>query len=422
MNQRTELLPGVFLRSVTSEKFKTGCFSVSLLRPHCRAEAAKNALLPSVLLRGCRSYPDILAISTRLDELYGATLGTLVRKKGEVQMTGFYADFIEDCFTPDHAPVFAGMVEFLRQVLLEPLLEDGCFRADAVRGEKVNLINAIEAQKDDKRSYAVQRLLQVMCPDEAYGVPRLGDAAEVEEITPALLYRHYRTILATSRVEIFYLGRQSHAQVCDAFRTALSALPRQACTPVGTAVRRSAAAPRCASEAMDVTQGKLAIGLRTGCTASDAGYPALLLLNVVLGSGVTSKLFLNVREKLSLCYYASSSLEKFKGVMLISSGIDFDCYDKARTAILHELEDCKNGRISSEELESARRMAVSSLLSMQDAPGRLEDYYTGMAITEHMPEPEALMQAVQTLTIEELAQAARNITLDTVFFLRGAEQ
>lgn len=408
------------MQTVTTDKFKTGCFSINLLRPLCRGEAAINALIPSVLLRGTEQYPDIRAISTRLDDLYGATMGTLIRKKGEVQMTGFYADFIEDCFVPEGEAVFAPMVDFLRQVLCHPLLRNGSFTPEAVAGEKQNLINAIEARKNDKRSYANQLMLAQMCAGEAYGVPRLGLAEDLAQVTPESLYSHYRRLLATSRIEIFYLGRQPQQAVASAFREALKELPRSQTVPVGTEVVRTAAAPKSSQVAMDVTQGKLSIGLRTGCTVSDPQYPALLLLNVILGSGTTSKLFMNVREKLSLCYYANSSIEKFKGVMVISSGVEFADLDRAKDAILRELEDCRQGIISQEEMDAARRMVLSSLKATQDAPGRLDDFYLGMAVTEgNMLDLDELADAVERLRAEDVAAAARNVTLDTVLYIRG---
>ena len=192
MIQQLPVVPGVRLHAMQTDKFKTGCFSVNFRRPHSKKDAALDALLPSVLLRGTERHPDIRSISMRLDELYGATFGTLVRLKGEVKLTGFYADFIEDDFLPEGETVFAPMLDFLEEVLYHPCLQDGCFPESSVEGEKQNLINAIEASLNDKRTYASLRLRSLMCEGEAYGVPRLGCAEDVRQITPELLYRHYR--------------------------------------------------------------------------------------------------------------------------------------------------------------------------------------------------------------------------------------
>lgn len=420
LNRRIEILPGIFLRTVTSDKFKTGCFSVNLLRPLCSAEAAKNALVPSVLLRATAQYPDIAAITDHLDDLYGATLGALVRKKGEVQMVGFYADFIEDCFVPE--PVFAPMVDFLGQVLCDPLLQDGCFTPEAVEGERQNLIRVMQARIDEKRSYATSQMLQTMCQAEAYSEPRLGNAEELEDVTPQNLYAHYQNLLATSRIEIFYLGRQPEQVVADCFTKALRGIQRRACVAVSTQVVQRADAVRRCSKQMDVTQGKLSLGLRTGCTVTDANYPALMLLNSILGGGVSSKLFHNVREKRSLCYYANSVLEKYKGIMVISSGVALDQMQTAEAAILKELDDCRNGVISRQELADAKRAVLSALAAWRDAPGALDDYYLGMAVAEGMQELDALAQAVKPLQLADVQAAAQNLTLDTVFYLTGVEK
>ena len=160
--------------------------------------------------------------------------------------------------------------------------------------------------------------------------------------------------------------------------------------------------------------------MRTGITASDPDYPALVLLNSVYGSGVTSKLFVNVREKRSLCYYASSAVEKFKGLMIVSSGISFDQYETARDAILAELDACRRGEITPEELESARRSLISAVRAGLDTPAALDDWYIGMSI-EPCDDPETMLQKLPALTVEDVVRAARRITTDTIYFLKGDE-
>lgn len=421
LSKREMILPGVYLTCVRSEKFKTGCMSISLLRPLRREEASANALIPTVLLRGCESCPDISSISAFLDSHYGASVGTLVRKKGEVQAVGFFADFLEDAMTLDHEPVLEPMLSFVGDLLLRPVLENGAFVESYVEGEKQNLINAIESRINDKKSYAVSQLLKVMCKNEAYGVARLGEKEDVQALDAKSLYAIYRALLTHSQIEIFYLGRREEAQVRALMVQMLRGLPRGELTAVGTDVVPRAKELKSCREAMDITQGKLSLGLRTGCTALDPAYPAMLLMNAVFGSGVTSKLFLNVREKLSLCYYASSSLEKFKGVMVISSGIEFDKYETARDEILRQLDACRDGQISEDELESARRAILSSLKTGMDSPGRLDDYALGQAILGVEGTMADLAELVKAVTLEQVVQAAQRVTLDTEFFLEGVQ-
>lgn len=421
MEQRIALMPGVYLTAVQTDKFKTGCFSINFLRPMCREEAGLNALIPSVLLRGSEHYRDIPSISARLDTLYGASMGTLVRKKGEVQLVGFFADFIEDALVGE--PVFEPVMEFMAEILLHPLTKNGGFVPEFVEGEKRNLANAIEARINDKRSFAMSELLRLMCPDEAYGVPRLGELSDVARADAQGLFAHYRRLLRESQAELFYMGRQSAQQVAQCLRRVLGELPRaEAFTPVKTVQGHAPDVPQELRRTLDVTQGKLCIGFRTGCTVCDAQYPALLLLNAVFGGGVTSKLFQTVREKLSLCYYAGSSIEKFKGVMVVSAGIEFDRYETAKNEILHQLQLCCDGEITDDELESARRYLLSELTLAQDSPGRLDDFYMGQVVAGLSGSMQDLSDGIRRVTKQDIAAAAQRLRLDTIYFLEGVQE
>lgn len=414
-----EILPGVTLRAVQTKKYKTASLSISLLRPLCSEEAAGNALIPSVLLRGTKDHPDMAAISDFLDTCYGAGIGGLIRKKGEVQTLGFYADFINDRLAPDGMPVLASMISFLGELLLQPVLQDGAFVPEFVEGEKLNLLNTIASRINDKRGYASRQMLRAMFAGEAYATDRLGEPDEVKAITPASLYEHYQMVLAHSQVEVFYVGEADPETAAALLKAALSSIPRAEQTQTGTVVRDMVAAVRTVEETMDVTQGKLCMGLRTAVTGADARYPALLLLNTIYGGGVASKLFRNVREKHSICYYANSALDKHKGVMAISSGIDCADYEKAKAAILAELEDCKAGRITEEELETARQAAVSALQAGMDSPGRMDDYSLGLVVSGCTGTMEDLTELVRGVTVQQVIDAANTLHLDTIYFLKG---
>ena len=420
MTKNLCIAPGVTLRALQTDKFKTGCFSVNFLRAHSREDAPLDALLTSVLLRGTEKYLNMRHISMRLDELYGASFGTLVRRKGEVKLFGFYADFIEDDFLPEGEHVFAGVVDLLRQILYHPYTENGCFCERFVENEKQNLIHEIEASLNDKRTYATGQMLRRMCEGEAYGVPRLGYAEDVAKITPEQLWAHYLRTLKSCRIEIFYAGRKSLEEAAAQFGKVFSSREEAEWEQAGTQVISEVEAVREYSESMDITQGKLVLGLRCGITADDPDYAALNLLNAVYGAGMTSKLFMNVREKLSLCYYASSTFDKYKGMMLISSGIAFENYEIAKNAILEELEACRRGEISEQELEAARVQVLSSLRAAMDAPARLDDFYVGQAVLPSRDIPE-LMREIEALTVADLSRAAQRIRLDTVYFLKGDE-
>ena len=418
MNHRTEILPGVYLTAVQSDKFKTGCFSLNLLRPMKKEEAAANALIPSVLLRGSETCPDIASISAKLDELYGASVGTLVRKKGEVQLVGFYCDYVQDEYVDE--PVFAPLMAFLAELLLNPRLENGAFPEAVVDSEKLNLENAMLSRINDKRTYAASQLIRTMCAGQPYGIPRIGEPEDLTEITAKSLYAHYRDLLATSRVELFYMGSLSPEAVTKVLQAALAELPRaEVFVPVGTTPAPAARPLQEKTERLDVTQGKLSLGFFTDITAKDPRYPALVLAATVFGGGATSKLFTNVREKMSLCYYASASFEKFKGVLSVSSGVEFSKLETAKTEILRQLEACKAGDITDDELESARGYLVSDLKIAMDSPGRLDDYYMGQILLEQDGTMQDLASAIARVTKQEAAEAIQALRLDTIYALEG---
>lgn len=421
LTERIQLMPGIFLNMFQTDRFKTGCFSFNLLQPLTLEDAAPNALLPSVLLRGCRAYPDMQSISHRLDHLYGATVGTLVRKKGEVQTVGLYTDFLEDRYA-ENEPLFSQMMEFLGQLLFEPCGAPEGFVEEYVESEALNLANTLDSRINDKRAWAVNRLLHHMCKEEAYSVPRLGEKETLSGINGKNLYERWQKMLSTSPIELFYLGQQSKETVLQAMDKLLKQLPARQVRPMpGSAVIRPQRDVQYVQEAMDVTQGKLTIGLRTDITVEDPRYPALTMLNAVYGSGMTSKLFVEIREAQSLCYYASSSMDKFKGVMMVDCGIEFRNYEIALEGILHQLELCKQGQITEAELESARSYLISSLKAGNDSPGRLDDYAIGQAIADFSDTMDDFAARLQTVTREQVVEAANSLSLDTVYFLNGVE-
>lgn len=419
--ERIQLRPGVWLNYVQTDRFKTGCFSFNLLRPLTMEASAPNALLPSVLLRGCKDYPDMQQISQRLDTLYGASCGTLVRKKGEVQSVGLYADFLEDRYAEGDA-VFSEMMSFIKSLLFEPCKGPAGFVEDYVAGEKLNLANTIDSRINEKRTYAVSRLLKHMCAGEAYAVPRLGEKDTLETATAETLYTRWQDLLVTSPVELFYLGQQPKEVVLAAMEAMVSALPeRKELVKTETQVVCPDRPVQYVEEAMDVTQGKLTIGLRTPITVHDPRYPALMVMNTVYGAGMTSKLFEKIREEQSLCYYANSSMDKFKGVMVVGSGIEFANYEVARDGILHQLDLCKQGEITTDELESARSYILSALRTGNDSPGRLDDYAIGQSIAGLTGSMDDLAAQIKMVTLDQVVEAADTLTLDTVYFLKGVE-
>lgn len=416
---RREIMQDVFLTYLPAQHFKTSRLTLNLVTGLDRASASANALLPAVLRRGTVRCPDMESLSAVLDTLYGANIDYTVRKKGERQCVGFAAGFIDDGFTPHGERLLEPVAQQLGELLLEPVTRDGCFLSEYVDSEKANLIDAIRALKNDKRDWADIRLMQEMCAGEPYSVLRLGDEETAGAITADALYRHGQELMASSRVELIYCGGAEERRVEDAVLSALARLPRGSQTPLPP-VRRAAApeTPRCIIETMDVTQGKLAMGYR--CTSDD--YPAMVLANLIFGGTSNSKLFLNVREKHSLCYYASSSYARSKGILTVSSGVEVTDFERAEEEIERQLHAVQQGDWEDWEQEGALQAIRTSLLSLTDSQGALENFYLGQIASGATETPEELASSLQQVTKERIVAAARTVTPDTVYFLRGKEE
>lgn len=408
---------GVTLRCFQDDRFKQSCISLQFIRPMCKEEAALNALLPAVLLRGCESARDMRQITLRLDDLYGASVGSLVRRIGDCQTTGFSCNFIEDAFALEGDSVLAPMVAFLGELLLQPVLEQGVFSKDFVESEKRNLILTIEAQLNDKRAYAAGQLFHYMAKADSYGIPRLGEKEQVAAITAKSLYAHYQKLLRESPVEIFYVGSKPACQVAEQMRLLFANIRRTA-RPMPRQMPFCDGGKENITESLEVSQGKLCMGFVTPITIGDPRYCAMQVLNMIFGGGMTAKLFMQVREKLSLCYDISSSFYGRKGIMTVSSGIDFDKKDQVQKKVQELLSDCAAGSISQEELDSAKNALISSLQGTHDSPGAIENFYSTAAISGLGMTPEEYIENISQVRISQVAEAAATVSLHSVYFLK----
>lgn len=422
---RTELIPGVWLTALRSDKFKTGCLSINLLTQLKRETAAFNAVLPFVLRRGTRFHPDMQTIAAELDSLYGTGVEPIVRKIGEIQCIGFYASFPDRKYLPAGSEVFEKTANLSCEMLLAPNTRGGLFLPAYVESEKEKLLELIRSRVNEKRSYAHFRLLEQMCCYEDYAVSRFGTEDTAESIYYQKLTKYYHSLISASPVEIFYCGSMEASKVANILSDALSGMTRGEINyDIGTDIRMNAVEDKVRSfvDEMSVTQGKLVMGFRLGECMEEPDLAAIYVFNAVYGSGVTSKLFMNVREKLSLCYYASSLVDTHKGIMLVSSGVDFDKVEEAKSEILAQLEAVKSGDISDEELEAARRSVASDLCACLDSQGELEGFYLANTIDGLEFSPDELAALVCDVSREDVIKIASSVVLDAEYFLRGGSE
>lgn len=421
MLQTIELLPGVTLRCVPARHFKQGCLSIQFLRPMCREECAVNALIPSLLLQGTAKRPDLRALTLHLDDLYGASVGELVRRIGDYQTVGLYCGFIDDRFALPGDRVLEPMIGFLKELLLEPVIEDGGFCKEFVASEKRNLIATIEAQRNDKRAYTAAQMLKKMCAADSFGIPRLGEKEQMAAVDARSAYTHYQRILRESPVEIMYVGSAPAEQVAGYVKEIFADIPREpADLPDHTPFRDGGGGDY--TEAMEVTQGKLSMGFVTPIINRGKDFAPMQVFNTIFGAGMTSKLFTQVREKQSLCYSIGSGYYGSKGILTVSAGIDFAMEQKVKEEILKQLDACCRGDITREELTAGKEAILSGLRGVYDSPGAIEAYESTAVVGQLGLSLEEYRRATEAVTAEQVAQAARTLKLHTTYFLKGVER
>lgn len=419
MTETLTLEPGLTLRCFRDTRFKQGCISIQFLRNMTEDEAAMNALLPAVLLRGTMKHPDLRAITAHLDTLYGASVSPMARRVGDRQTAGLYCSFMDDRFAMPGDKVLEPMAAFLEELLFQPLLQNGCFVPEIVESEKKNQISAIESEYNDKRLYAVSRTIETLCRGDSFAIPRMGTVAETGAITPEKLFAHYEKLLTESPIEIFYVGAADSQTVAGLLIPVFgdrNRKPMQLPPQTGLNVFNEDAV----TETQEVSQGKLVLSYVTDVTNRDDSFAAMQVMNVLFGGGMTSKLFQNVREKLSLCYSIGSSYYAAKGIVLVSAGIDFDKEDAAREEIARQLAACVEGCITPEELMAAKEALSSGLRAVHDSPSAIENYYQTAALAGVARTAESHLAAVQKVTVEDVVRMAKTLRPAATYFLKGA--
>ena len=421
MIQTFDISTGVRLRCFRTNRVKQGRLSIQLVRPMCREEMAMNALLPAVLLRGTRKHPDLRAITIHLDDLYGAAVSDLVRRIGDHQATGLICSFTEDRFALPGDKILEPVLDFLRELLLEPLTAEGAFLPEIVESEKKNRIADIESEFNDKRLYAANSLIRIMGREDSYGLPRIGDKQSVEAITPEGLYRHYLRVLRSAPVEIFYVGSVAPETMAELLTPMFQGLDRQVETLPPHTPLNDVGGQRIKQESA-ASQSLLNLGFVTEGTPSDPDHAAMRVFNTLFGGGMTSKLFRNVREKLSLCYFVGSEYYRAKGILTVAAGIDAEQEKTVRKEVLAQLEACKTGDFTEEELKAAKEALLSGLRGVYESPGSIESFFSTRVLSGIPGGVEEYRAAIEAVTAEDVMAAAATVREHSAFFLKGVGQ
>ena len=415
---KTDLWDSVSLTSIKSDKFKTGMISFSLAMPLSAEHTALNLLLSGVMLRGSEKYPSMAHLNRRLDELYATSIDIKNARFGKNEMFLITAEILDNAFVGDETDVLDGTAEVVADLLLHPLTDGEAFPKSSVEREKVTVCDAIRAEINNPKSYASNRCAELMHAADGDFAHVKGLLQIVEDTDEISLYAHYKNLIENAKLNVFYIGSEEHGYVADIIKKHFSSFAgkQTALIPIKAEELTSL---KEVTEPFAVSQGKLSMGFRIGvCTGSEE-YFAAVLFNEIFGSSPASKLFMNVRERLGLCYYCASSYDTYLGNITVASGIDVANFDITKSEILRQLDEIKNGNISDAELEAAKKSIAHWYRQMYDYPFELFAFYSTRQLFGIDASPEEYLGIFEAVTREQVVSVANKMSLNVVYFLKG---
>lgn len=415
---------GINFSYLPMSKFKTNYFEVCFVVDLEREYTTKLSLLAGVLLRASKNYPGISEINNRLDYLYDMNVSMRSFKRGERLVLSYECDFLKNDFLPDAGEnLLSEAVEMFRELVFNPYLSNGVFDKKILDSEKVELSNSIKSLINYKNAYVKEKCIETLCEGERYAVSEQGNLEDIEKVTPENLYEFYKWLVSCARIEVFFCGETDFEKTASDFGKIFH--DNTVRTPVTLSetfiTSRVKDEPMQVCEEMEVSQGKLAMGFRTGVSVSDSDSTALTLFCEILGGSPMSKLFMNVREKLSLCYYCRSVTDSYKGIMLILSGIQSENKDKSFNAIMKELSDIQCGNVTDEEFDAAKLSIINSYKTLEDSPAGLCTWYMSRIICDNFLNPANVIEQLEKVTLDDVVKVSKKVKLDTVYFLKGSD-
>lgn len=410
------------LHVLPTDRFKTFSITAYMGTPLHESSVTSTALIPFVLRRGNSTFPETKHFREKLDDLFGASLGFDIMKRGDYQITQFRMDIIDDRYVKLNSSLLEEGLHFFTETLFRPVMKEGVFLQTYVESEKNSLRKKLESVINDKGKYASKRCMEEMCKEEPYRLYPLGRIEDLDFINPESLTSRYNLWLKHAPIDLYVVGNTSLSQVESIVRSIMD--PFLSSTPstyVRNSDHNSSHELRTVIERLDVNQGKLNLGMRLPITYADERYGAALMFNGILGGYPHSKLFINVREKASLAYYASSQFDGHKGIITVQSGIDMGNYDKAVSIILKQLEEIQDGKISELEINQTKAMISNHLLSIQDGAFDMISFDFNSYISGKERTVISLIEDVNATLPDQIQQVAKEVSLEMIYFLRDRQ-
>jgi predicted Zn-dependent peptidase len=412
-------LNGLTVHTIQTSKYKTNTLILKMNAPLREDTVTLRALLPYVLQSATASYPSTTKLRTYLDDLYGATLQVDLMKKGEWHDMTFRIDVANEAYLKDTSPILKDALLLLGDILLNPALENGAFLPNIVEQEKRSVRQRIQAVFDDKMRYSNLRLVEEMCKEEPYHLHVNGRVEDIEAITPAALYDYYKKVLEEDAIHLYVIGDINQEEVLENVNQVFKLPAKTTRQHRGENESKKIEKVNEVIEKQDIKQGKLNIGYRTNIVYGDSEYFALQVFNGIFGGFSHSKLFINVREKASLAYYAASRVESHKGLLMVMSGIDAKNYDQAVQIINEQMEAMRQGDFTQEELDQTKAVIHNQILETIDTARGLVEVLYHNELANTAISVEDYLEGIKAVTKEEVMAAAKQVEQDTIYFLRG---
>lgn len=415
---------GVRFHEIGTDKFKMSRLSLNFILPADRERSPTVRLMLATMMRGCRKYPSIISINKKLDEIYGATVAWRAVTVGDKHIFKISCEMLGNRFrfADDSESIVERVCRVILDILFDPLLDEKGFLPEAnFESEKKLAIDAILAKINDQKAYASEKCRRLLYGDSPLGIGTEGELDQIRNMTLEDVSRSVMSFFEKAAVECYYYGNDDVSGVKAMIDEAFSGVDRDNVEVCGreycfeaekNEIKRSV-------ESMDVAQSRLNIGAVCNTVMSDADYCAICVFNEIFGGSSQSKLFMNVRELHSLCYYCYSSYHSASGVIMIGCGIAAENYDRAYAEIVAQLEGMKNGNITDAEIENSKKMLISGIKQMYDSPAAMEAYNFRRVLAGIDELPERTIEKVMSVTKDDIVAAANKVRISAVYFLEG---
>lgn len=419
--KKTEIKKGINLHTIQTDKFKTNLIAIMLTTKLNKENVTKNALIPAILRRGTKELSTQEEINKKLEEMYGASLDCGLDKTGDNQVLKFYIETVNDTFLPQDAEnMLKTSLEMICEFVFDPYLENDSFKKEYVEQEKENLKQIIDGKIDNKARYSLDRCISEMYKNQPFGLYKYGYVEDMKSFNEKSLYEYYTKLIQGCKIDIFVSGILDE-KIEDIIKENKNIVKLQGREPEYNRQEikaKKSEKENIVQESMDVTQGKLVIGIDLDVDNEDFRYN-VMIYNSILGGSANSKLFQNVREKASLAYTASSSYYRFKNNIFINCGIEIQNYDKALEIIKKQIEDMKKGDFTEEEVEDAKQGIIASIKTIDDEQDTEITYFFGQELSNNKCDIEQYISKISEVTKDDVIDIANKVSINTVYFLKN---